>query len=188
MRPTQWLYHSLRKEQLSPLKGETSSHKAGYNFFYSIAVCAITNIFAWWSKILNRVPLFSFVILMFCCSGGSQVVYGAYFHLLAPWSLLLLSQWMLYWQRANCFFARINAGHEGWTRRHRWAVFRVFGVTRNQLTRFGGTFSDDCTTQPGSKVQFKAVVPNIFRLAAPYKRKTSFAAPWGEPIAIWFVV
>ena len=30
-----------------------------------------------------------------------------------------------------------------------------------------------------------AVVPNLFRLAAPYKTEIKFPAPSGEPIAIW---
>jgi len=33
-----------------------------------------------------------------------------------------------------------------------------------------------------------AVVLNLFRPAAPYKREIQFAAPRGEPIAIWFDV
>jgi len=35
---------------------------------------------------------------------------------------------------------------------------------------------------------FNSVVPNLFRLATPYKREISFAAPSGEPIAAWFEV
>jgi len=36
--------------------------------------------------------------------------------------------------------------------------------------------------------RLRAVFPNVIRLAAPYRRKISFSAPTGEPIAIFFKV